>query len=141
MHRAGDVASAANGVHPATVRDALAAYATPAPPPLDEPTEWGARVTDAEGKRWLLSHPDLGVVTEFARGLSARADPLRDAGAELWGPAPAPIARIRGRHRVRMLIRAPRQAPVQDAIRRWLTGIKLPTNLRLAVDIDPQSFL
>lgn len=38
---------------------ALTAYATPAPPPLPEPQEWGARVTDANGKSWLLSHPDL----------------------------------------------------------------------------------
>lgn len=89
----------------------------------------------------ILSHPDLATVTDFARVLAARAEPLREAGAELWGPAPAPIARIRGRHRVRMLIRAPRQAPVQAATRAWLDGMKLPTNLRLAVDIDPQSFL
>ncbi|MRX50904.1 primosomal protein N' [Paracoccus sp. S-4012] len=89
----------------------------------------------------ILSHPDLGVVTGFARDLAQRAQPLGAAGAELWGPAPAPIARIRGRHRVRMLIRAPRQAPLQEAIRAWLEGVKLPANLRLAVDIDPQSFL
>ena len=89
----------------------------------------------------ILSHPELGVVTDFARSLALRAQPLADAGAELWGPAPAPIARIRGRHRVRMLIRAPRQAPLQEAIRDWLEGVKLPTNLRLTVDIDPQSFL
>ncbi|MEF9603903.1 primosomal protein N', partial [Paracoccus sp. PXZ] len=63
-------------------------------------------------------------------------------GAELFGPAPAPIARIRARYRVRMLIRAPRQAPLQGAIAQWLAAApKLPTNLRLAVDIDPQSFL
>ncbi|AXC48510.1 primosomal protein N' [Paracoccus suum] len=89
----------------------------------------------------ILSHPDLGAVTDFARHLAGRAAPLAEIGAELWGPAPAPITRIRGRHRVRMLIRAPRQAPVQDAVRRWLSGVKLPTNMRLAVDIDPQSFL
>ena len=41
-----------------------------------------------------------------------------------------------------MLVRAPRQAPLQDAIGRWLAAApKPPTNLRLSVDIDPQSFL
>lgn len=40
------------------VRAALTAYATPAPPPLDEPTEWGARVTDAEGRRWVRTWID-----------------------------------------------------------------------------------
>ena len=89
----------------------------------------------------ILSHPDLGVVSDFARHLAANAQPLRDAGAELWGPAPAPIARVRGRHRMRLLIHAPRQAAVQSAIADWLAPHKPPTNLRLSVDIDPQSFL
>ena len=89
----------------------------------------------------ILSHPDLDVVSRFARELALAAQPLLDAGAELWGPAPAPIARIRGRHRLRMLIHAPRQAPLQEAITAWLAPHRRPTNLRLAVDIDPQSFL
>lgn len=89
----------------------------------------------------ILSHPDPGVVSDFARHLAGQAAPLARIGAELWGPAPAPIARVRGRHRMRMLIRAPRQAPLQSAIADWLAPVKLPVNLRLAVDIDPQSFL
>ncbi|WP_410218075.1 primosomal protein N' [Paracoccus sp. (in: a-proteobacteria)] len=89
----------------------------------------------------ILSHPDLTVVSDFARHLAGLAQPLTEIGAELWGPAPAPIARVRGRHRVRMLIRAPRQAPLQTAIADWLEPVKLPTHLRLSVDIDPQSFL
>ncbi|TGN50219.1 primosomal protein N' [Paracoccus liaowanqingii] len=89
----------------------------------------------------ILSHPDLDVVSDFARHLAGLAAPLAEVGAELWGPAPAPIARVRGRHRMRMLIRAPRQAPLQAAISDWLAGVRLPTNLRLSVDIDPQSFL
>ncbi|WP_299361481.1 primosomal protein N' [uncultured Paracoccus sp.] len=90
----------------------------------------------------ILSHPDQAVVEAHARELARGSQTLRDIGAELFGPAPAPIARIRGRHRMRMLIRAPRQAPVQDAIAAWLAaGPKPPANLRLSVDIDPQSFL
>ena len=76
------------------------------------------------------------------RLLVQRGAPLREIGAELFGPAPAPIARVRARYRVRMLIRAPRQAPIQAAIAGWLAAApKAPSNLRLAVDIDPQSFL
>ncbi|MDP5308180.1 primosomal protein N' [Paracoccus spongiarum] len=89
----------------------------------------------------ILSHPDLAVLADFARLLADSAAPLRQAGAELWGPAPAPIARIRGRHRMRMLVHAPRQAPIQAAIADWLAPLKPPANLRLSVDIDPQSFL
>jgi primosomal protein N' (replication factor Y) len=61
-------------------------------------------------------------------------------GAQVFGPAPAPIARIRGRHRVRLLVKAPKGAPLQEAIARWLAPVKLPSQARLAVDIDPQSF-
>lgn len=90
----------------------------------------------------ILSHPDQPVVEDYARELVRRAGPLEEIGAEVWGPAPAPIARIRGRYRVRILIRSARQAPVQLAISNWLrTAPKPPANLRLAVDIDPQSFL
>ncbi|MDS9466558.1 primosomal protein N' [Paracoccus sp. MBLB3053] len=89
----------------------------------------------------ILSHPDQPVVEDYARELARRAEPLRAIGAELWGPAPAPIARVRARYRVRMLIRASRQAPVQQAISQWLAHApKAPANLRLSVDIDPQSF-
>ncbi|MDO5658568.1 MAG: primosomal protein N' [Paracoccus sp. (in: a-proteobacteria)] len=89
----------------------------------------------------ILSHPDLAVVSDFARHLALNAAPLQEAGATLFGPAPAPIARIRGRHRVRLLVQAPRQAPLQRAIADWLAPHKPPANLRLSVDIDPQSFL
>jgi primosomal protein N' (replication factor Y) len=57
------------------------------------------------------------------------------------GPAPAPIARVRGRYRVRMLVKADKGAPLQQALRRWLRGVKLPPQAKLAIDIDPQSFL
>ncbi|AGT07509.1 primosomal protein N' [Paracoccus aminophilus] len=89
----------------------------------------------------ILSHPDAGVVEAYARDMARRIEPLRQVGAEVFGPAPAPIARVRGRHRVRMLIKAPRQAPLQTAISDWLARLpKPPSNLRLSVDIDPQSF-
>ena len=88
----------------------------------------------------ILSHPDLATLTAFASDLARRADPIARVGAQLFGPAPAPIARVRGRHRLRRLIMAPRNAPLQAAISAWLSPVRLPANLRLAVDIDPQSF-
>jgi primosomal protein N' (replication factor Y) len=75
--------------------------------------------------------------TELARGTG----PLKRIGAECWGPAPAPIARIRGRHRVRLLVRAPRGAPMQAAVAEWVAPVRLPGDLRLAIDVDPQSFM
>lgn len=88
----------------------------------------------------ILSSPNVQEVFDFGMALSRADQPLRTVGAELFGPAPAPIARIRGRHRVRLLIKASKSAPLQPAIAKWLAQFKPPNSLRLAVDIDPQSF-
>ena len=66
--------------------------------------------------------------------------PLTKIGAQVFGPAPAPIARIRGRHRVRLLVKASKSAPIQTALTEWAAQFKLPNSLRLSIDIDPQSF-
>ena len=88
----------------------------------------------------ILSGPDVAQVFDYGAELARRDGPLRRVGAMLYGPAPAPIARIRGRHRVRMLIKADRQTTLQPAIAEWLGQLRPPANLRVAVDIDPQSF-
>ena len=56
-------------------------------------------------------------------------------------PAAAPIARVRGRHRVRLLVKAGKGVPLQAAIAAWIAPVRLKGDLRLSVDIDPQSFL
>jgi len=89
----------------------------------------------------ILSSPDVNQVFDFGAELARRDDPLRRVGVQVFGPAPAPIARVRGRHRVRLLVKADKSAPLQDAIARWINQLKPPTNLRIAIDIDPQSFL
>lgn len=89
----------------------------------------------------ILSSTDVAQVFDFGSLLAQRSDPLKRIGAEVWGPAPAPIARVRGRHRVRLLVKVEKGAPLQAAIAEWLAQFKLPRDLRLAVDIDPQSFL
>lgn len=57
------------------------------------------------------------------------------------GPAPAPLFRLRGRYRYRLLIRADKSYPIQKVIANWLSGIKIPSNIRVYIDIDPQNFL
>ena len=57
------------------------------------------------------------------------------------GPAPAPLSMLRGRYRFRLLVHARRSADVQGMIRGWLAGIEVPSAVRVAVDIDPHSFL
>ncbi|PZX12672.1 primosomal protein N' [Celeribacter halophilus] len=88
----------------------------------------------------ILSGPDLAVVTDVANHLARVAGPLQRVGAQLFGPAPAPIARVRGRHRIRLLVKAEKGAPLQAALSDWVAQVKLPNAVRLQIDIDPQSF-
>ncbi len=88
----------------------------------------------------ILSSPELQAVFDFGSALARSDAPLRAVGAQVFGPAPAPIARIRGRHRVRLLVKAPKGAALQPAIATWLGRMRPGTNIRVTVDIDPQSF-
>ncbi|MCV6825306.1 MULTISPECIES: primosomal protein N' [Halocynthiibacter] len=88
----------------------------------------------------VLSSPDVQAVFDLGADMARRDAPLRKIGAQVFGPAPAPIARIRGRHRVRLLVKAEKSVPLQRALSEWAAQFKIPTNLRLSIDIDPQNF-
>ena len=62
-------------------------------------------------------------------------------GMHTYGPAPAPLAMLRGRHRMRLLIHATRALDVQDVIREWLGALEWPRTVRVSVDVDPYSFV
>ncbi len=87
----------------------------------------------------ILSGPDPEPVDRAARDL-ARCAP-RQEGLQVLGPAPAPLAILRGLHRRRFLVRARREVKLQDLLRAWTAQVKLPGSLRLKIDIDPYSFL
>jgi primosomal protein N' (replication factor Y) len=60
----------------------------------------------------------------------------------LLGPAEAPLAVIRGRHRFRLLAKTPREFDLQGWLRAWLgRAPKATGSVRVAVDVDPMSFL
>ncbi len=88
----------------------------------------------------ILSGPDVAMVFDAGNQLARQDAPLRAIGAQVFGPAPAPIARVRGRHRVRLLVKAEKSAPLQEALARWVAQLRIKGDLRVAVDIDPQSF-
>jgi len=79
------------------------------------------------------------VLNDFVRALSRRIPATEQA--RVLGPAPAPMALIRGRHRIRYLIKAPRDFNIQAFIRAWLKGVPVPASVRVNVDIDPYSFM
>jgi primosomal protein N' (replication factor Y) len=62
-------------------------------------------------------------------------------GILVLGPAPAPLAILRGRHRRRLLLKTRRDIAVQPLLRPWLSQISVPRGARVDVDVDPISFL
>jgi primosomal protein N' (replication factor Y) (superfamily II helicase) len=88
----------------------------------------------------VVSATDKPAAESLARRLAATA-PLAPA-VRVLGPAEAPIAVIRGRHRFRLLAKAPRGFDLSGYLRDWLSrGPKLQAGQKVEVDIDPQSFL
>jgi primosomal protein N' (replication factor Y) len=89
----------------------------------------------------ILSGADEAKVWEAAKALAAQAPLLEAAGVRLFGPVAAPVSRIRGRWRVRLLAKAPRGVGLQEALRAWAAAARPPASVRLTLDVDPQSFL
>ena len=87
----------------------------------------------------IVSGTDEAAVEDASRRL-IRAAPEAD-GVRVLGPAPAPLALLRGRHRRRLLLKASREVAVQAHVRRWLNSVSLPGPVRVQVDVDPYSFL
>ena len=87
----------------------------------------------------IVSSEDSAEAAETARRIGRAAPTVPDMA--VYGPAPAPLAMLRGRHRQRLLIHAPRALDVQDVIRDWLGGVDVPKGARVSVDVDPYSFL
>ncbi|MEK7265816.1 MAG: primosomal protein N' [Pseudomonadota bacterium] len=70
-----------------------------------------------------------------------RAALIAADGVVVWGPAPAPIYRLRGEARIRFLVKTRRDVNLQAFIGAWLARTKLPGAVRRTVDIDPYSFV
>jgi primosomal protein N' (replication factor Y) len=88
----------------------------------------------------IVSAGDRPTAEGFARKLAAMA-PI-DERIKVLGPAEAPLAVIKGRYRFRLLVKAQRSVDVSEYLREWLAaGPKTKGNLKLEVDVDPQSFL
>jgi primosomal protein N' (replication factor Y) len=87
----------------------------------------------------IVSGRDLQTVRRFA-ALLAREAPTAP-GLRVLGPAPAPLALLRGRYRQRLLVIAAPETDLAAILRPWVKARKPPGDLRLQVDVDPYSFL
>ena len=86
----------------------------------------------------IVSGTDEAAVDEGARNLGRTAP--NNEMIQVFGPAPAPFALLRGRHRRRLLLKAKREVNVQAAVRDWLARAQWPKKVRVQVDVDPYSF-
>jgi primosomal protein N' (replication factor Y) len=87
----------------------------------------------------VISSEDSAEADTVARRIGNAAPNVE--GMAVFGPAPAPLAMLRGRHRQRILVHAARSLDVQDVIRDWLAKLEWSGKVRVAVDVDPYSFL
>ncbi|MBL8863897.1 MAG: primosomal protein N' [Planctomycetes bacterium] len=79
---------------------------------------------------------------EGARACAEALRPLATHGAVLLGPAEAPIARLRGRYRRHLLVKAPAGSPALAKLRdRLLAWAEAHPRPRTVVDVDPASLL
>lgn len=87
----------------------------------------------------IISSEDAELAQRIARDIGEAAPQSDDM--HIYGPAPAPLSMLRGRHRHRLLVHAKRNFAMQDAIRHWLGSVEWPSKVRVTVDVDPYSFV
>ena len=86
----------------------------------------------------ILSCPDELKLDMFCRLLAQKAPRFDDI--RILGPAPAPLAFLRGKHRRRFLVKTDKSIALQKFLEEWLKTVKVPSAIQLKIDIDPQSF-
>ncbi|MGC2134253.1 MAG: primosomal protein N', partial [Xanthobacteraceae bacterium] len=93
----------------------------------------------------VVSGEDKHAAEGYARALARAAPKVEGASGDdvrVLGPAEAPLALVRGRHRLRLLIKAPRAFDLSAYLREWLAAApKKHGSIKLDIDVDPQSFL
>jgi primosomal protein N' (replication factor Y) len=89
----------------------------------------------------VVSAPEEEATVDAARGLATIA--TREAGedAECLGPAPAPLARLRGRHRYQLLVKGAAEAVRRAALALRDASAELPEGVQASVDVDPVHML
>jgi primosomal protein N' (replication factor Y) len=87
----------------------------------------------------IVSGPDPAALEAYVRQLASVA-PNAD-GVDIFGPADAPLALIRGRRRKRFLVRADRSVDLQGFLAAWRARARPPGAIRVVLDVDPYSFL
>lgn len=86
----------------------------------------------------IVSGRDEQQVMEAGQALG-RAAP-QGPKIQTLGPTEAPMYRLRGKYRRRLLVRSEKTVDIQKTLKHWLDSVKTPSTIRVQIDIDPQSF-
>ena len=89
----------------------------------------------------ILSGVSLKNVEDTGKILFQNSTNLRNLGVQVFGPAPAPFSRIKGKYRQRLLVKAERKFPIQRFLKDWILTVKSRKGVRIQIDIDPYNFL
>ncbi|MCL2737285.1 MAG: primosomal protein N' [Alphaproteobacteria bacterium] len=85
------------------------------------------------------------VLQKFCAALAAAAPQIRTTNHQprttIMGPIPAQIYQIRNWYRMRFLVSGPERAALQPAVANWLSKVKVPSNIKIKIDVNPQSFI
>ena len=86
----------------------------------------------------IVSGEDRSTTEQAAYSLGKSAPYMQ--GVRVLGPAPAPLALLRGKYRYRLLLQTERNVRIQNVLSEWLKSAQIPSSVRVKIDIDPYSF-
>ncbi|MCL2538517.1 MAG: primosomal protein N' [Alphaproteobacteria bacterium] len=78
---------------------------------------------------------------KFCTDLAASAPKIMGGGGKIMGPIPAQIYQIRNWYRMRFLVAGPARARLQPVVESWVSKIKIPANIKIKIDVNPQNFI
>ncbi len=79
------------------------------------------------------------VLKQFCDNLLAVAPNVN--GAKIMGPIMAQVYQVRNWFRMRFLIAGDVKANLQPVVKAWLSRVKVPANIRIKIDVNPQNFM
>jgi len=86
----------------------------------------------------IISAKNNALAYQTAKNIAQKAPFIK--GLEVLGPVVAPIAKLRDKHRYRLLIKTDRNFKIQNLLKIWLSQVKIPVSVDVRIDIDPYSF-
>ena len=91
----------------------------------------------------IISSKDPLIVEQWVKEFRRYAPQATGASepVDILGPVQAPLAVLRRYHRWRILVRSPKNFPIQKYIRDWKAAIVIPSSIKFQIDIDPISFM